>query len=133
MKSSLIAAGMLLAATSLSHAQGRPGACVDFFRYQWGADASTTGRVKSGGVCRTSFAYGAARTSGAEIVQQPAHGTLSVRQVGDSRAQIIYTAKRGYSGPDTFAVRIRGVTVGRTGAERPEAATKVTYNFTVTP
>jgi hypothetical protein len=133
MKTLLVASGLLLASTLASHAQGRPNACVDFYRYQWGYDASTTGRVKAGGTCRTSFSYRRAKTTGAEVVQQPSHGRVEIRRVGDSRAQVIYTADRGYTGPDTFAVRIRGVTVGRTGAERPEASSKVTYNFSVTP
>lgn len=133
MKYVVLAAGMILAYSTGAQAQGNPNSCIDFFKFVWGYDASTNGRVKAGGSCRTSFEYRGSKTTDARVVQAPAHGKVAVQMVGDGRARFIYTPAKGYTGQDVFTVEIKGVTISRTGAERPEAATKITYNFTVSP
>ena len=133
MKYVVLATGMNLACSTGAQAQGSPNSCVDYIRFNWGYDASTNGRVKAGGFCRTTFNYGRAKMSGARVVQSPAYGKVAVRQVGDGRALFTYTPKKGYTVQDVFVVEIKGIPITRTGAESPEAATKITYNFTVQP
>jgi hypothetical protein len=136
MKIGILGASVLVAGFALpmsAQAQGRPGQCVDTFRYVWGSDASTSGRVKAGGTCRTSFSYGSAKTTGFRVVRNASNGDVKVSTRGDGRASVLYTPRKGFTGTDVFVVEIKGITVGRTGTENPEAATKVTYNFTVQP
>jgi hypothetical protein len=133
MKRICLCAGMMVLTAFGASAQGRPGQCVDSFRYQWGYDASTNGRVQSGGSCRTSFSYGGATTTGYRVVSGPANGRLDVGQVGDGRLSILYTSRRGFAGIDVFVVEIRGSAVDRSGNRGPERTTKVTYAFRVTP
>jgi hypothetical protein len=128
-----LCAGMMLLTAFGAAAQGRPGQCVDSFRYQWGYDTSTSGRVSSGGSCRTSFSYGGARTTGFRVVSTPANGSVSINPAGDGRASIVYTARRGFVSSDVFVVEIRGQTVDRSGNAGPERSTRITYAFSVTP
>jgi hypothetical protein len=114
-------------------AQGQRNQCVDRFNYVWGFDTSTNGRVKAGSTCQTSFSYGGAKTTGFRVVRNASNGDVKVSARGDGRASILYAPRKGFTGTDVFVVEIKGITVGRTGTENPEAATKITYNFTVQP
>lgn len=133
MKQIVIGFGISLILTMSANAQGRPNACVDVYRFTWGFDTSATGRVKPNGSCRTSFSYGQAKTTGFRVVQNAANGNVQVGQAGDGRASIVYTPRKGFTGSDAFIVEIKGKTINRIGGENPETATKITYNFTVSP
>jgi hypothetical protein len=131
MRTSVIAAALLVASTFSADAATRNN-CVERFKYNWGYDTSAKGRIRSGDACSTSFVYGRAQTKGADVIRGPANGAVQIRQVGGGRAVITYAPRPGFAGTDSFVVSMRATTVGRTGAERPETVTRITYNFTVT-
>jgi len=63
-------------------------------------------RVNSGGTCRLRFGRSLGPMYSVEIPQRPSHGTV---QIGPLHT-VIYTARRGYVGSDTFTYARRGFT-----------------------
>ena len=69
----------------------------------WGVNSTGYFNVASGGSCLFPIRM-QGTVSGSGISQKPAHGTL--KKLNASTFQ--YTAKAGYKGPDTFAVKATG-------------------------
>jgi len=63
-------------------------------------------RVNSGGTCRLRFGSSTGPMYTVEIPQRPSHGTVQT----DALHMVIYTARRGYVGSDTFTYARRGHT-----------------------
>lgn len=69
----------------------------------WGINSTGYFDVASGGTCLFPIRMQGSVSSSA-ISQKPAHGTLKRLNVSTFQ----YTAKTGYKGPDSFAVRATG-------------------------
>lgn len=80
--------------------------------------------VNSGGSCRLRFGRSLGPMYSVEIPQRPSNGTV---QIGELHS-VIYTARRGFVGSDTFIYARRGSTHGGTPTTR-----SVRVLVTVTP
>ena len=69
----------------------------------WGENSTSYIDIKSGGSCLFPIRIGGT-VSSSEISQKPAHGKL--KRLSTSTFQ--YTAKAGYKGSDTFAIKAAG-------------------------
>lgn len=69
----------------------------------WGVNSTGYFSIASGGTCLFPIRIEGVVT-GSSISQKPAHGTLKKLNISTYQ----YTAKAGYKGPDTFAVKATG-------------------------
>lgn len=115
----LLAAVIVLALPSSARA-----ACVRFFNFHVTSEGPWHGHgtIKQGQTCSGNY------TAGGNMVfkrlflaQAPAHGTVRLREGGT----YFYTASAGYSGPDSFTLRV----CGKEGTV--EGCANLIYNMTV--
>jgi len=84
-------------------ARSAPDCSISGTLADWGENSSGYIDIKSGGSCLFPIRIGGTVTS-SEISQKPAHGKL--KKLSTSTFQ--YTAKTGYKGSDTFAIKAAG-------------------------
>jgi hypothetical protein len=88
---------------SLSSAQAASECPASGTLSDWGVNSTGYFNVASGGTCLFPIRMQGA-VSSSSVSQKPAHGTLKKLNVSTFE----YTAKAGYKGPDSFAVKATG-------------------------
>ena len=114
----MLMGGLLLAAWG-AEADARCSVPLIQAHYDQAVDGRMT--VSSGGTCRIKLKSSGGPTYGARIVQAPSQGTVAI----DGSNRIVYHARAGYVGSDSFAY-------ARTGETMSGRATTYTVRIAVT-
>lgn len=88
---------------SLSSAQAASECPASGTLSDWGVNSTGYFNVASGGTCLFPIRM-QGTVSSSSVSQKPAHGTLKKLNVSTFQ----YTAKAGYKGPDSFAIKATG-------------------------
>jgi hypothetical protein len=127
---SLLLLSALVAVSQAAHAEKpEPDCLFSPVLMSNNTDVQATARFKSGKTCRTRHGAGRFQVNEIQILREPMHGVLQ----RDTKTSYVYVGNPGYTGPDSYHVRILGFDVDSRGNKMPDTYRGVVVHLNVIP